>query len=177
MALLALGTKAQDAAQGSSSAAQTANLVLNNSISIAYVSSGTTTGSGATMQFNNANDYASGVMSTEQELVVMSNEKFTVAVRCDESSFSYQGSSNITMNDMPSNALWLKVTDNNTGGTIKAPFSTNNFASLTAASQDLLINANRGGNQKFAVMYKCTPGFSLPAGVYSMDVVYTATQQ
>lgn len=173
--ILAAAAFAQDGE--SSGASQSAVLQLNNGIDISYMATGDGSGEEAIMNFANPNDYSNGVMSAEQQLKVRSNKTFKVAVRCDESTFAYSGSSNNAPQSMPNDALWLKVTDNNTGGNVQAPFSSNSFASITTNSQDLLVDGHRGGNQTFAVMYKCTPGFNLPAGTYSMNVVYTATQQ
>ncbi|MBL7683508.1 MAG: hypothetical protein JNK00_10655, partial [Flavipsychrobacter sp.] len=47
---------------------------------------------------------------------------------------------------------------------------------LTSTAANLLTNCNNGGNQTFSVMYEATPGFAYPAGTYTVDVVYTATQ-
>ena len=159
-------------------ASQTAVLALTNGIDISYVATSSNTGNSANMSFNNVSDYANGVMSTMQEMRVRSNKSFKVAVRCDEQTFAYQGNaSNITMSDLPSDALWMKVAQNNTGGSLAGAFTNNSFAALTSTNQDILINGIRGGNQTFKVQYKCTPGFVLPAGTYSLDVVFTATQE
>lgn len=158
-------------------ASQAAVLKLNNGIDIAYTTTGSGTGEDAVMNFTGPNDYSNGVMSAEQQMRVRSNNTFKVAVRCDGSSFAYNGASDNVPQHMPNDMLWMKVTGNNTGGDVRAPFSTSNFASITTNSQDLLVGGNRGGNQTFSVMYKCTPGFNLPAGTYSMNVVFTATQQ
>ncbi|HEY9176060.1 MAG TPA: hypothetical protein VIN07_00150 [Flavipsychrobacter sp.] len=158
-------------------ASQTASMVLNNSIDISYMATGNGNGNDAVMQFSSPNDYSNGVTSGQQELRVRSNKNFKVAVRCDASSFTYQGNNSTTMEDMPDEALWLKVTANNTGGTVKAPFTTSGYASLSNENKDLLVNGQQGGNQRFAVQYKCTPGFNLPAGTYTMNVVFTATQE
>lgn len=159
------------------SASQTASLVLNNSIDISYMATGDGSGNDAIMQFSAPTDYSNGVTSPEQQLRVRSNKNFKVAVRCDAASFAYQGNTTNAMDNMPDNALWLKVTANNTGGAVKAPFSTSGYATLSDENQDLLVNGNYGGNQTFAVQYKCTPGFNLPAGTYTMNVVFTATQE
>lgn len=168
---------AQNESNESKTAAQPAVLALSNGIDISYMATGAGGGQDASMQFNNPNDYTNGVMSTDQELRVRSNKTFKVAVRCDGSTFQYSGNSNQSVNDMPNDALWLKVTANNTGGSVQSPFSTTNFATLSHSNQDLLVDGHRGGNQTFSVMYKCTPGFNLPAGTYSMNVVFTATQE
>lgn len=175
--LISISVCAQDESNSSSGAGQSAALALSNGIDISYLTSGNGAGEDAVMKFNNPNDYSSGVTSPTQELRVRSNRTFKVAVRCDGSTFQYSGNANQSMNDMPNDALWLKVTANNTGGSVKAPFSTTSFASLSHSNQDLLVDGRNGGNQTFSVMYKCTPGFNLPAGTYSMNVVYTATQE
>ncbi|MCB0700871.1 MAG: hypothetical protein KDC11_13515, partial [Chitinophagaceae bacterium] len=64
-----------------------------------------------------------------------------------------------------------------TGGSIANPFSNSAYATLSSSDQDLITTADRGGNQTFSVKYKATPGFAYPAGTYSVDVVYTATQE
>jgi hypothetical protein len=161
----------------SSSASQSVSLVLNNAIDISYMATGNGSGNNAMMQFSNPTDYSNGVTSPEQGLRVRSNKSFKVAVRCEASGFTYQGNNANTMQNMPDNALRLKVTANNTGGAVKAPFSTDGYASLSNESQDLLVGGEYGQNQTFAVQYKCTPGFNLPAGTYTMNVVYTATQE
>lgn len=168
---------ASTAQSGSASASQTATVILSNSIDISYMATGDRNGNSAIMQFSSPSDYSNGVTSPEQQLRVRSNKTFKVAVRCEAASFDYQGAGNMTADNMPDNALWLKVTSNNTGGSVQAPFSTSGYANLSANSQDLLVNGNQGGNQTFAVQYKCTPGYNLPAGTYTMNVVYTATQE
>lgn len=159
-------------------ASQTAVLALSNGIDISYVSTSGSTGNAASMTFSSMSDYANGVMSAMQEMRVRSNNSFKVAVRCDEQTFAYQGeASDVSMSDMPNNALWMKVAQNNTGGSLVGGFSSNGFAALTSSNQDILTNGVRGGNRTFKVQYKCTPGFVLPAGTYSLDVVFTATQE
>lgn len=169
--------QAQGENNAGASAAQSAVVALHNGIDISYMTTGSSTGNNARMDFRNSADYANGVTSPEQQLRVRSNKNFKVAVRCDGNTFSYQGNSNNAPAQMPDDALWLMVTDNKTGGSVSAPFSTNNYASLSATNKDLLVNGNNGGNQTFKVKYKCTPGFNLPAGTYTMNVVFTATQE
>ena len=78
---------------------------------------------------------------------------------------------------MPVNGvLGIMVSANGTGGSIGGSFSGSAYNTLTSANQDLITNGSRGGNQTFSVKYKATPGFAYPAGTYSVDVVYTATQ-
>ncbi len=73
-----------------------------------------------------------------------------------------------------SGVLGLKVSANGTGGTIAGKFT--DFTNLSSTAANLITNGNNGGNQTFSVMYNATPGFSYPAGTYTVDVVYTATQ-
>ena len=142
----------------SSSASQSVSLVLSSAIDISYVATQTNAGSNTIMQFSNPNDYSNGVTSPEQGLRVRSNNNFKVAVRCEGSAFNYQGNNANTMQNMPDDALKLRVTANNTGGSVKAPFTTNGYTSLSDESQDLLVGGEQGQNQTFAVQYKCTPG-------------------
>lgn len=162
-------------AQVSSSASQTTNLQLANAIEITY-SCGSSVGTTVTMFFNTVNDYASGVHTSAQELKVRSNKKFGVSVNTSSVSFTYAGSASPQPVMPVAGVLGLRVTGNGTGGSIVSPFSTNGYASLGATPASLLSNCNNGGDQNFEVKYEATPGFSYPAGVYTVDVVYTATQ-
>lgn len=74
-----------------------------------------------------------------------------------------------------SNVLFLKVTNNNTGGSVSSSFN-NKFRTLSSSNQTLVNNATPGGNNTFNVQYKANPGYNFPAGTYSVNVVYTATQ-
>ncbi len=175
--LLALNAQAQNQANQSSAASQTTNLALSNAIEITFMGNNSAKGNNVTMEFNSPNDFANGVTSAEQQLKVKSNMDFKVSVMYDMATFMYQGTGNLSQAQVPSDALKLQVTENKTGGSVKAPFSMNEFAPIYGFNQDLLINGDRGGNNTFAVKYKCTPGFYMPAGTYTIDVVYTATQQ
>lgn len=162
-------------AQVSSSASQTTNLQLANAIEITY-SCGSSTGATVVMFFNTVNDYADGVKSAAQELMVRSNRKFGVTVNTSSAAFRYTGSTS-PLPVMPvAGVLGIRVTNNNTGGSIASPFSSNTYASLGAASANLLSNCSNGGSRNFEVRYEATPGFAYPAGVYAIDVVYTTTQ-
>jgi hypothetical protein len=41
----------------------------------------------------------------------------------------------------------------------------------------MINNGLAGGSRTFNVNYRAIPGFEYPAGAYTMDVVFTATQQ
>ena len=168
---------AQNQANQNSSASQTVQLSLSNAIEITFTGTNNATGAAVNLAFTTVNDYANGVTSTEQELKVRSNKKFTVAVKANNGSFSYTGSTSPAPTMPVQGVLGVMVSSNNTGGSIAAPFSNSAYSSLTASNQNLITNANNGGNQRFGIKYEATPGFAYPAGTYTVDVTYTATQQ
>lgn len=177
IAVFATMTIAAQAQNQSSSASQKVNLNLGNAIEITFVGSGNATGADVDIPFNTVNDYANGVESSDQQLKVRSNKDFDVTVKTDATNFTYSGST-IPAPVMPvKDVLNLKVTSNTTGGSIASPFSGAQFASITDQDQGLIDDGIRGGDQKFAIKYKATPGFNYPAGTYSVNVVYTATQK
>ncbi len=96
-----------------------------------------------------------------------------VTVNADAANFTYAGSTSPSPN-MSVNKLKLKVTANNTGGTISSSFT--GFHQLSNSAVNLLTNCSNGGNQTFSVEYKAVPGFSYPSGSYTTNIVYTATQ-
>ncbi len=164
-------------AQVASTATQTVNLNLSNAIELTFTGSGTATGAAVNLAFNTVNDYANGVASAAQELKVRSNKKFDVTVKANAANFTYTGSTTPAPVMPVSGVLALKVSANGTGGTIASPFSATAYNGLTATAANLITAGLNGGNQTFSVMYNATPGFTYPAGTYTVDVVYTATQQ
>lgn len=161
-------------AQVSSSANQNTALSLSNAIAITFASNGSSSGSSVNMPFSTVNDFANGVTSSAQSLNVQSNKPFNVSVNTTGFWFSYSGSgSNPFM--WISSVLGVQVVANNTGGTIASSYN-NNYGSLSYFNQTLLSSCSNGGNQSFNVQYKANPGFSFPAGTYTANVVYTATQ-
>ncbi len=163
-------------AQVSSTATQTVNLNLSNAIELTFTGSNTATGTAVNLAFNTVNDYANGVSSSNQELKVRSNKKFGVTVKTNNTNFTYTGTTSPAPIMPVSGVLALKVSANATGGTIATPFSATAYNGLSSTSANLISNANNGGNQTFSVMYNAIPGFAYPAGTYTVDVVYTATQ-
>ena len=163
-------------AQTSSTATQTVNLNLSNAIELTFTGSTTATGAAVNLAFNTVNDYANGVSSSNQELKVRSNKKFGVTVKTNNANFSYTGTTTPAPVMPVAGVLDLRVPANATGGTIVSPFSASSYADLSATAQNLLTNCNNGGNQTFSIQYNATPGFAYPAGTYTVDVVYTATQ-
>jgi hypothetical protein len=173
--IIAFAGNAQ-AQNANSTAQQTVQLDLSNAVEMTFVNSGSATGNIVTMNFNTADNYANGVESAAQELKIRSNKDFKVAVKLDYNTFNYSGTGNLNLGTVPTNAFEMKLVNNNTGGTIAAPFSTTGYSTITGADQDVILNADNGDDQRFSVKYKCTPGFGLPAGTYTFNMIYTATQ-
>lgn len=172
-----IGANAQNQANQKSSASQTIILSLSNAIEITFASNNSATGSEVKIPFTTVNDYANGVESEAQKLRVRSNKNFSVAVKTNASSFTYTGKTTPAPKMPVKGVLAVMVAGNSTGGSVSAPFSTEKYATLRNLNETLIKSAKRGGDQTFAVKYKATPGFVYPAGVYTVDVVYTATQE
>ena len=158
-----------------SNSTQTVNLTLTDVIDIIFTGTGSTTGSTLTLPFTTPDNYTNGVESTEQTLRVRSNKNFTVTAKTNASNFTYTGSVTPSPTMPVSGILLLKVSTNSTGGSIAGTFS--GYTTLTSSNQNIITNGTRGNDQNFAIKYKGTPGFSYPAGTYSVNVIYTATQQ
>lgn len=163
---------AQDQENKTATATQNAKLSLSNAIAISFVDGGTSTGGAVTMAFQSVTDYANGVTSGEYEMLVQSNKNFNVSMKTDAHNFSYNGTTTPAPQVQISNVLSMMVTENKTGGSL----SYNNFASIPSGSATIINWGSPGGNRTFKVKYKATPGFALPAGTYTANVVYTATQ-
>lgn len=176
-AMVFMGMNYASFAQSNASATATQNveLGLTNALMIYFTSNGTAVGDLVTLQFNSVNDFQNGVQSANQELKVLSNKHFNVAVKVSAYNFMYTNPSGVTSvsNQQVEGVLDLKLTANNTGGSVPV-FS--NFEDLKNTNQALLSNCNYGNNQTFSVKYRATPGFSFQPGVYYTDVIYTATQ-
>lgn len=157
------------------SATQSAKLEMSNAIEISFISTSSTEGATVDLVFENVNDYANGVESAPIELKVKSNKKFHVWAKASSNKFTYSG----TTTPAPSmnvNKLKIKVVSNNTGGTV--PNAVNNqYKNMRKNNRKLINNGTAGGNNTFAVQYKADPGFEFPAGTYTVDVIYTATQK
>jgi len=172
--LLTIGYCSVTTAQ--TSVTQTVSLTIVNSIAITFVSTGTSTGSTVTIPFTTVSNYANGVASAAQQLLVQSNRNFNVTVHCNTTSFTYSGSTSPSPTMPVSGVLAIKVSANTTGGSIASPFSSSAYATLTGTAQNLITSGTNGGNQGFSIIYNTTPGFAYPAGTYTTSVIYTATQ-
>lgn len=168
---------AANAQNASGNAQQTVQLALSNALEITFVSGNSATGATVALPFTTADDYQNGVESTTQQLKVRSNKDFNVTVKTSGANFMVTNGSNTSTSNMPTSVLGLVVTQNGTGGQLGQGFSTSSYKSLSSSAANLITNADNGGNQTFTVKYKATPGFSYPAGTYTTDVIYTATQQ
>ncbi len=165
-----LGVNAQNA---SKSGQQTAKLQLSNAIEIKFYSN--YYGGTQTMTFNSVNDYANGVYTGYQILLVRSNKDYNVTVKTNAQNFSYSGPTSPAP-VMPVSALNMGLFYNGTGGNASNTFY-GKYAPLSATPQNLITNGNKGSFRYFFTRYKATPGFAYPAGTYTAEVIYTATQQ
>ena len=156
-------------------ASQATKLALSDVIEIVFSETGTETGAPVLMPFTSANDFKKGVTVADQELRVRANTNFKVSLKYDMSTFSYAGNEAVNAS-LLEDALGVMVTSNTTGGQVAAPYSNAEYAPIGAADQNLLVNGVSGGNQRFAVKYKCKPKQVLPVGDYYINVVYTATK-
>lgn len=162
-------------ANAQSSATQNVNLSFTNIVEILFTGTGGTSGASVTMPFTSPGDYTDGVESSEYRLRVRSNKNFNVTARTNSANFTYSGTASPAPVMPVSGKLLLKVSENNTGGSTASGFS--NFGTLTSSNQNLVTGGSKGNNQTFSVQYKGVPGFGYPAGDYSVNVVYTVTQQ
>lgn len=176
LSVSAYAANAQNASNMDASATQAVDILLSNAIDISFTSNNTPTGQLVTLPFTTINDYLNGVESASQEIKVRSNKTFKVDVKTNAASFTYIGPTTPAPVMPISDVLSLKITANNTGGTYDGPYTPAAFYTLREFNQLLLLNCNAGANQTFSVAYRATPGFVYPAGAYSVNVVYTATQ-
>jgi hypothetical protein len=157
----------------SATASQTTQLALSNALEITFTATGTSTGNLVSLAFNSVNDYANGVESSPQEIKVRSNKTFHVTVKCSDEKFSVTNNGNTTQSSFyVQNVLDVKMASNSTGGTT----TYGSYKDVTENSQTFLSNGSNGGNQLFSVQYRAIPGFQMPAGVYTTNVIYTASQ-
>ena len=161
----------------SSTAQQTVQLALSNALDITFVTGNSATGNMVTLPFTTTDHYQNGVESAPQQLKVRSNKNFSVSVATTAANFTTSNTGGSNSVTMPVSVLSVAVTENNAGGTLGAGFQSMAFKPLSNSAADLIVGASNGGNQTFSVKYKATPGFTYPAGTYTTEVVYTATQQ
>lgn len=156
-------------------ATQSAKLVMSNAIDITFNSNNSSEGNAVNLAFENVNDYANGVESAPIELKVRSNKDFNVFAKTSSKWFTYSGNTTPAP-QMNVNKLKIKVVSNNTGGNV--PNAVNNkYKNMRKGNRKLINKGRAGGDNTFAIQYKADPGYNFPAGTYSVNVIYTATQR
>jgi hypothetical protein len=114
-----------------------------------------------------------GVESPEIEVTLQGTADFDISVQASATTFTYTGSAT-SDNSMPvADVLQIKVTANNTGGTISSGFGT--YQSVDGLNSKKLIGQGLSGVRSFKFRYKASPGFNYAAGIYTTDIVYTLT--
>ena len=93
-------------------------------------------------------------------------------IKSDALNFTYSGTTTPAPQARISDILSMMVTENNTGGSL----SYQNYASIPNGNATIINWGTPGGNRTFKVKYKATPGFALPAGTYTANIIYTAVQ-
>jgi len=143
-------------AQTTAAVNQTATLTLKNSITLDLTSA-----TGNNFNFENVGNYSNGLTNTNASAFqVKSNRPWAVTVKTTTANFNGPSAPSATM---PSTVLGVRIN----GGT--------NFVPLSTTSKPV-TNGNRG-MASFSVDYNAAPGFIYDAGIYTIAVVYTATQQ
>ena len=170
LVLLAAAVRAQNP---SSTATQTTNLNLTDAIDITFVANNSATGTQVNFSFNTVNDYANGLESAPIQMRVRSNKTFMISVKSNSAYFSYSGSAVPAPQMYVGSVLYFKMIQNNTGGW---SWVNNRYDYIDQYDWGFLYNGVNGGDQNFTIVYRVTPGFAFPAGGYTTNVIYTATQ-
>ena len=150
-------------------ASQTLSIQLGDVIDIKFVANDQAVGPQIQMVFNSAEDYYNGVESPKQILKIRANKNFTVSVRAANVA-AQNGNTTV-----PS-FIYIKVPQNNTGGQIAQSFSDASYRRITNMDIPLLEDGDKGDDQTFAVQYKAKPGTMVDPGVYTVDVIFTASR-
>jgi hypothetical protein len=157
------------------SASQTAILSLGTVVQISAFGGGSGNTSTVTMPISASNDLASGIESPEFTLAINSTAGFDVKAKANTEYFSYTGTATFPPSMRVSDVLALKVSNNSTSATITGGHE--QYQPLSGSTESpILVNGAGGSNQVLGVKYKSTPGYNYPAGVYTVDIVYTITQ-
>jgi hypothetical protein len=143
--------------QTTASASHTITLNITNAIELTFAQ-GT---NGVSLTFSNSEHYQNGIVADNSAtLRVRSNKGYNISVKSASSVFNSS-----TNTQMPvSNVLFVK--EANQSG----------FVGINTNDQTLLTSQQKG-NQFFNVSYKANPGFGYDGGTYSVNIVYTASQQ
>ncbi len=158
-----------------SGATQTTNLNLSDAIEISFTATGSNTGSIVNLAFSTVNDYANGVESATQQIRVRSNKKFDIEFEASADYFTYSGSTSPAPQMKVKDVLDMRITANNTGGQINSGY--HQYKHIDGDHDKRILNdCNNGSNQTFSIQYRATPGFNFPAGTYTTNIIFTATQ-
>ncbi len=160
----------------SASARQNIGMTLSNVIALSFISTGSANGNVIDIPLSSVSDYTNGVTSPVQQLKIQSNKEYNITVNTNSPKFTYVGDVTPAPNVAVGEVLALKVIGNKTGGAVASEFN-NISGALSSTSQNLVTNGATGGYQTFSVQYKTTPGIVFPSGIYSVAVVYTASQK
>ncbi len=153
-------------------AVQQVQLDLHNAIELSWVNN-----NAVHLSFKNTTDFEKGVVSDPQQLRVCSQQKFDITIRATAPHFTYNGASTPQPAMPVDGVLSIRVLQNTTCGAIAAPFSLRNYHTIKNSDANLIINGERCSAENISVVYHAVPGFAYPPGVYTVDVIYTATQQ
>lgn len=170
MALPPMGVYAQ------TGASQLMNLNLANAIELTFVGTNGIVGNAVNFDFTTVGHYADGITSANQDLKVRSNRKFNITIKANAINFTYAGTTAPAPNMPVNDVLGVQVATNSTGGSIAWPFGTGYYVNMPTSPWTLIRDGNRGSSQTFSVKYLAYPGFNYPEGIYTVDIVYTATQ-
>ncbi|HEX6915114.1 MAG TPA: hypothetical protein VF145_07720 [Chitinophagaceae bacterium] len=130
-------------------------------------------------KFQNAFDYSAPFGKELEDLWgndvspfwVSSNRNFNVTIKAGSPYFFYFGTGTGN-NLMPAGVLDYKVASNFTGG-----LSNGLWHQLGVLDQTIISGGEYGFMKPFSIKLRATPGWNYTGGVYTMDVVLTATQQ
>jgi len=176
LSAIGLYTVGRAQTNASVSASQTAMLSLGTVVQIsAFGGDGSENTSTVTMPISASNDLANGIESPEFTLAINSTAGFDVKAKANTEYFSYTGSSAFPPSMRVSDVLALKVSNNSTSATVTGGHE--QYQPIGGSTESpILANGAGGSNQVMGVKYKSTPGYNYPAGVYTVDIVYTITQ-
>ena len=169
--MLATATNAQSTTQE----VQVVDVSLTNVIDLKFTATGTSTGSTVSMPISSIANFVNGVTSSTYQISASSTKPFNITAKTNAANFTYTGTYTSGTTMPVSGKLKLQLSGNNTGGSIAGTFST--YTSLSSMDQTIISNATTGNNKTFSVQYQAVPGLAYPAGTYTTQVIYTATQQ
>lgn len=136
------------------SVSQVVTLNLQNQIDIAI-----TNPTGTSFTFGSAANYASGLTNVNASLfTVRSNKAWNVTVNAGAANFTSGAATT-----MPASVLGVRLT------------GVGNYSNLSTTAANLTSGSRGLGT--FAIDYQANPGFNYDSGTYTLNVVYTATQQ